>query len=143
MQFDHNGGLLGGAGDVHTIHYVSRYVHSRSEVWTKAQSTVGESKLHSQTEGACDTCSRAHPPQKEKTPVAYDRVIGHWSVLCMVGCHWTWGLHMDAIGCGDCVWMPLDVGIAYGCHWTWKLHMDAIGCGDCVWEPLDAGIVYG
>ena len=50
VQFDHDGGSLGGVGDVHTTHYISRYVH-RSEVWAKApegfsaRSTVGASKL--------------------------------------------------------------------------------------------------
>ena len=72
MQFDHDGGLLGGAGDVHTTHYISRYVHSRGEVWAKApegfsaQSAVGASKLRSQTERACDACSRAHPHRRRR-----------------------------------------------------------------------------
>ena len=128
VQFDHDGGSLGGADDVHTTLYVSRYVHSRSEVWAKApegfsaRSTVGASKLRSQTEGACDACNGAHPPQKEKAPVAYDRVIGRRSVP-----------RMDAIGCGDRVWMPLDAGIAYGYHWMWELRMGAIGHSNCVW----------
>ena len=49
-------------------------------MWTKAtegfpaRSTVRASELPSQKEGACDADSRARPTQKEKAPMAYERV---------------------------------------------------------------------
>jgi hypothetical protein len=50
-------------------------VHNRSEDLGRGlfglRSTVRASKLHSQKEGACDACSRAHPTQKERALIAY------------------------------------------------------------------------
>ena len=108
VQFDRNGGSQGGVGNVRTTYYVSRDVHSKSEVWAKApedfsaRSTMGASKLHCQTEGVCDEGSRAHPPQKEKAPVAYERIIGRQTYSAWLG----------AIGRSDCVWLDTSGHIA-------------------------------
>ena len=63
-------------------------------IWAKApegfsaRSTVRASELHS-PQGACDACSGAHPSQKEKALMAYERISGHRSILRMVGYQWT------------------------------------------------------